>query len=393
MFSNHCYVPYNAFSGHYRFTIKVALTLTFIFSLHIVLLPQGDVYAKTESKNDGASKTRKVEKPQDQAFVIMKQQINAYRERLQESERALEEFQEKHGIISLEPQINHLLNQRQELDSTLNQAENQRMGFKEKLTWVQGEISKIPKEVPLSSTISEQGIIGSARNKILGLQLKEQQLLTKYTEQSPHIRAVRQEMELIANFIKDQEDKQAGSVTSGKNPLYAQMEMELFRTQAALVSAEAQSAVIEQQIIKVDSELERLRRLRPGLDGLKRQLKSDEENYLSYLTKVGTTPPQDYRIQVGDQLDIKFFFNPELNESIPVRPDGRIALQLVGEISVVGHTVEEIRAILIKNYSGQLKNPEIAVLLRTSHVLAGDGGSQGGMTNVGTGNLGGGNGN
>ena len=115
-----------------------------------------------------------------------------------------------------------------------------------------------------------------------------------------------------------------------KNPLYREMEMELFSTQAALVSAEAQSAVIEQQIAEVDKELERLRRLRPGLDGLKRQLKADEANYLSYLTKVGTTPPQDYKVQVGDQLDIKFFFNPELNESIPVRPDGRIALQLVG---------------------------------------------------------------
>ena len=386
MFFRNCHLICRLCSDHCRFAMKVALTCILIFSLHIVLLPQADLYAKTESKGKGALKTKKIEKPKDQAFLIMQQQLNAYRERLHESERALEEFQEKHGIVSLEPQINHLLQQRQALDASLNQAENQRMGFKEKLTWVQGEISKVPKEVPLSSTVSEQGIIGSARNNLLGLQLKEQQLLSKYTEESPHIKAVRQEMELITRFIKDQEDKQAGSVTRGKNPLYREMEMELFSTQAALVSAEAQSAVIEQQIIKTDSELERLRRLRPGLDGLKRQLKADESNYLSYLTKVGTTPPQDYKVQVGDQLDIKFFFNPELNESIPVRPDGRIALQLVGELSVVGHTVEEIRAILIKNYSGQLKNPEIAVLLRTSHVLAGEGGSQGGMPNVGAGN-------
>jgi len=61
-------------------------------------------------------------------------------------------------------------------------------------------------------------------------------------------------------------------------------------------------------------------------------------------------------------------------------------LQLVGELSVVGQTVEEIRDILITNYSGQLKNPEIAVLLRTSHVFAGDGGQTGGNTNSGAGN-------
>ena len=44
---------------------------------------------------------------------------------------------------------------------------------------------------------------------------------------------------------------------------------------------------------------------------------------------------QEYRLQVGDQLDIKFFYNPELNEQVTVRPDGRISLQLVHEIMAV----------------------------------------------------------
>jgi protein involved in polysaccharide export with SLBB domain len=140
------------------------------------------------------------------------------------------------------------------------------------------------------------------------------------------------------------------------------------------VSADAQSGIISEQIAEVDSELERFRGLRPGLEELRRQVTADESNYLNYLTKVGTTPPQDYRVQVGDELDIKFFFNPELNESVLVRPDGRIALQLIGEVSIVGFAVEEIRSMLIEKYAGQLKNPEIAVLLRSSHVRAGESG-------------------
>ena len=34
-------------------------------------------------------------------------------------------------------------------------------------------------------------------------------------------------------------------------------------------------------------------------------------------------PVPEYRIQIGDALGIKFFLNPELNEEIVVRPDGR----------------------------------------------------------------------
>lgn len=345
-------------------TTILAVLLPFPFSL----LPQSQVYAETGSKTGNPPDATNMEKPGDRVFSIMKQQLRSYQQSLEESEGRLQDFQRKHGIILIETQMNHLLQQRKSLDDALKQAENQVKGFQEKLAWIQDQISQIPEQIPLSSSASEQGIVGGAKNNLLTLQLKEQELLNKYTENNPHVQAIRKEMELINQFIKEQESQVARSVSTGKNPLYLEMEMQLFHTQADLVSAEAQSGVIKEQIAEVDKELNRLRNLGPELDELRRQVTADEKNYINYLTKVGKTPPQDYQIQVGDQLDIKFFFNPELNETVLVRPDGRIALQLVGEITVVGHTVDQIRTILIKNYSGQLKNPEVAVLLRSSNV-------------------------
>jgi protein involved in polysaccharide export with SLBB domain len=78
-------------------------------------------------------------------------------------------------------------------------------------------------------------------------------------------------------------------------------------------------------------------------------------------------PDQDrtYQIRVGDILDIKFFYNPELNElALPVRPDGLIALQLVGDVPVAGLTPRAVHDQLIQAYSKQLKDPEIAVIVR-----------------------------
>ncbi|GJL65253.1 MAG: hypothetical protein NPIRA05_02240 [Nitrospirales bacterium] len=336
-----------------------------------------EVAAKIVAASEGTVRS------DEQSYLIMQQQLRAYREKLQNSERVLEAFQQKHGIIAMETQITLLLQQRKALDDSLKNAENTAMGFKEKLAWVQSQIKHVPQDIPLSSVTSEQGTIGGAKNNLLKLQLEEQQLLTKYTEMNPYVQAIRKEMDVITRFIEEQETREGGSVTTGKNPLYREMEMQLFQTNADLISSEAQRKVLVQQIAGINEELERLRGLMSGLDELRRQVKADETNYLNYLSKVGTTPPKDYQVQVGDQLDIKFFFNPELNESISVRPDGRIALQLVGELSVVGHTVEEIREILIKNYSGQIKTPEIAVLLRTSHVLAGSVSQQGANSNVG----------
>ena len=74
---------------------------------------------------------------------------------------------------------------------------------------------------------------------------------------------------------------------------------------------------------------------------------------------------EEYRIHAGDELDIKFYFSPELNERVIVRPDGRISLQLADEVLAAGLTSAELRETLTGKYSKELKNPMIAVIVRT----------------------------
>jgi polysaccharide export outer membrane protein len=76
-------------------------------------------------------------------------------------------------------------------------------------------------------------------------------------------------------------------------------------------------------------------------------------------------PTEEYIIHAGDLLDIKFFYNPELNEQIIVRPDGRISLQLAKEIYVAGLTPAHLTDQLTKTYSTELDNPEITVIVRS----------------------------
>ena len=73
-----------------------------------------------------------------------------------------------------------------------------------------------------------------------------------------------------------------------------------------------------------------------------------------------------YQIQPGDILDITFFYTPEYNAtSVPVRPDGKIQLSLVGDFPVAGLTPDQASAELKKAYTSQLKNPDLAVIVKT----------------------------
>ena len=76
-------------------------------------------------------------------------------------------------------------------------------------------------------------------------------------------------------------------------------------------------------------------------------------------------PTPAYIIRPGDQLDIKFFYNPELNESVTVRPDGKISLQLVDEIQAGGLEPSELDEFLTEKYAMELRKPVITVIVRS----------------------------
>lgn len=72
-----------------------------------------------------------------------------------------------------------------------------------------------------------------------------------------------------------------------------------------------------------------------------------------------------YRINPGDDLDIKFFYTKEMNETIKVRPDGFISLQLVDDVKAAGLTPQQLDDELTKRYAPHLKNPAITVIVRS----------------------------
>src|SRR5205085_6966162 len=78
----------------------------------------------------------------------------------------------------------------------------------------------------------------------------------------------------------------------------------------------------------------------------------------------GASDPQ-YRIRAGDDLDIKFFYTKELNESLKVRPDGYITLQLVDDVKAAGLTPKELDDVLTRRYAEHLKSPVLSVMVRS----------------------------
>ena len=71
-----------------------------------------------------------------------------------------------------------------------------------------------------------------------------------------------------------------------------------------------------------------------------------------------------YVLGVGDLIAVKFFYNDKLNEEVTIRPDGKISLQLVGDVQAAGLTPLQLEEQLTAKYSRIIKSPELGVIVK-----------------------------
>lgn len=77
---------------------------------------------------------------------------------------------------------------------------------------------------------------------------------------------------------------------------------------------------------------------------------------------VSALPPA--KLGPGDELEIKFYYAPELNLQQRIRPDGKISLQLVGDVDAAGLTPGELDQQLESAFAKHLKYPELSIIVR-----------------------------
>jgi polysaccharide export outer membrane protein len=72
----------------------------------------------------------------------------------------------------------------------------------------------------------------------------------------------------------------------------------------------------------------------------------------------------DFVIGPEDILDINVWREPEMSRTVPVRPDGKISLPLLGEFEAAGSTAKQLEAKLVTKLDAIVTNPQVTVIVR-----------------------------
>jgi len=86
-------------------------------------------------------------------------------------------------------------------------------------------------------------------------------------------------------------------------------------------------------------------------------------------SKPATPPevPKDYVIGVEDVLSVVFWNAKELSAEVTVRPDGKISLPLINDLSAAGMTPEQLADVIAKGAAKYVRDPGATVIVKEIH--------------------------
>jgi polysaccharide export outer membrane protein len=81
------------------------------------------------------------------------------------------------------------------------------------------------------------------------------------------------------------------------------------------------------------------------------------------MVDAGPAPSPDYLIGPGDNVNIIVWRNPEVSQSVPVRPDGKITTPLVEDLEASGKTPTALARDIEKALAKYIQQPVVTVIV------------------------------
>jgi polysaccharide export outer membrane protein len=71
----------------------------------------------------------------------------------------------------------------------------------------------------------------------------------------------------------------------------------------------------------------------------------------------------EYRLVPGDKVRIEVYKDTQLSQSVQVRPDGKITMPLIGDVTAVNQTPTELRTSITESLKEYMTNPSVTVIV------------------------------
>jgi uncharacterized protein involved in exopolysaccharide biosynthesis len=220
------------------------------------------------------------------SFEFFTKETNQFRDSLTKMEENLKELKDRTGIASLTEQRGILFARIGRLQQELEETEAALATSSAKVQSMEKTLAELPKTTIVQETTGNpnQGV-DLMRDRLYALQLKEQDLLSKYTETSKPVLEIRRQLAEAKSLLAKEEPTRT-QVTQGLNEAHKQIELALLAERANLSSLRAKAREQRIQLASARNDLKAINDSEVSLLQVQREVGIQEANYKKYFDKL-----------------------------------------------------------------------------------------------------------
>jgi uncharacterized protein involved in exopolysaccharide biosynthesis len=249
-------------------------------------------------------------------FKFFDQQMHQYQQGLDQAQAKLTAFTKRTGIVSADFERDSALRQANEFDTAARQARSSMIETQQRVGSLQKQLQSIkPRMTTVVRTLDNPQLFDQLKSKLLDLELKRTDLLSKFAPTYPLVQAVDQQIAEAKSAISAEESNPIREETTDRDPTYQWVKEELTKSQSDLSGLRSRSASAASIAEQYRQTAERLDQNALIQQDLLRAAKTQEENYLLYARK-------REEARIGEALDQRGFVNVALAEEplVPALP-------------------------------------------------------------------------
>lgn len=287
------------------------------------------------------------------SYDFFQEQTAKLGEELAQAEKSLEEMKSSTGIASVDEHRRLLLEQLGTLQKGISETDTEMMASRNKIKAITQLLKETPQNMVMANTKGFPNYAADGmRQKLYELQLKEQDLRSKYTDKNVLVQEVQRQIGTAEALLK-QETPTRNQVTNAINPAYQELKLAMVREESAVAAFDAKKDSMLVHLAALKSEIQSFNNSEVQLARLQRQKDIQEANYRKYTEKMEEA-------RIDSALETEKISNISIAQAAtnpvkPIRPRKGLNLALgvmLGGLGAVG------LAFLAEYHDHSLKRPD-----------------------------------
>jgi len=249
------------------------------------------------------------------AYKLYHSETETRRDRLRQSEEALQDFQRKAEIADLGRQKEQSLTRLADFEASLKATEADSEATREKIAVLENQLAAQPKRIATEMRIVQNEALSGIKAKLMELEVERSELQAMFKPGYSELHTIERKIQQAKRIIANEAATHIQEQSTQNNPLYQTLESDLLQAKTTLAFLERRKRELQQQVRDYRQASQRFSELEFEVERLKREVRVNEEAYLTYVKR-------EEGARFADAMDRHRIANISVAEPayVPLRP-------------------------------------------------------------------------